>query len=165
MHFVLSSFSACSKISVSEFSLFTWSGITSQNKNIVRPNTSNALGVVRAIGVGKRVKTIALSPLLTVNQSEKFHDNIYEKWTKVMRQIRIFVFFIFWLFSTGFYLKSSSGKRGSFNRFLRVDMLSKRSNQKLTRDITYSFIVWQLFSTIQVSSNDRHWTLHLRGLC
>ena len=39
---------------------------------IVQPNASNTLGVVQALGVSK-----CLSPSPTVNQSEKFHDNIY----------------------------------------------------------------------------------------
>ena len=43
-------------------------------KNIVWPNTSNTLGVVRVIGIGKRVETKSLSTSPTINQSKKFHD-------------------------------------------------------------------------------------------
>ena len=72
MHFVLSSFSACSKICVMVFPVRLW-----LNDITVRPNTSNILGVVRAIDAGKRVETKSLSPSPTVNQTENFRDYIY----------------------------------------------------------------------------------------
>ena len=45
------------------------------SQNIVRPNTSNMLGIIQAIGIDERVETKSLSPSPTVNQSEKFRDS------------------------------------------------------------------------------------------